>query len=128
MIDSFLENPKKLLLLDCIGALVSAFMLGVVLVRLESYFGIPVKTLYFLAFLPCLFALFDYYSWRSENINHSHSLKVIAFVNIIYCCLSLGLAIYHNQELTLLGWGYIIIEIFLVLLIAMIELRTATRL
>lgn len=128
MINSYLENPKKLLLLDGIGALVSAFMLGVVLVRLENYFGIPIRTLYFLAFLPCLFALYDYYSWRSENKNHSNSLKVIAYVNIIYCCLSFGLAIYHNQELTLLGWAYIIIEIFVVLLIAMIELRTARRL
>jgi hypothetical protein len=50
-------NPKKLFLIDGLGALLSAILLGVVLVQLEYLFGIPKSTLYFLASLPCLFTI-----------------------------------------------------------------------
>lgn len=52
-------NTKTLFAIDGLGALLSVFLLGVVLVQFESLFGMPKETLYFLAFLPCLFAVYD---------------------------------------------------------------------
>jgi len=114
-------NPKKLFLLDGFGALLSAFLLGVVLVKFESIFGIPQKTLYFLAFLPCVFAIYDFYCYFKINENLDYFLKIIASVNVTYCFISLGLAFYHYQKLTYLGWSYILLEIVIVLIIAYVE-------
>ena len=123
IINEFSVSPKKLFILDGLGALLSAFLLGVVLVQLESYFGIPRNTLYFLDFLPCLFVVYDLFCyWRVEQ-NIGFFLKVIAAINVMYCCLSLGLAFYHMERITILGWGYILIEILIVLAVAILEWR-----
>ena len=128
VIERFSSDPRKLFLIDGMGATLSAFLLGVVLVRLESLFGIPPQALYFLAFLPCIFMVFDLYCYLRVHENVAPFLQAIAYINILYCCLSIGVAFYHAQQLTPLGWAYIIIEILIVILIAVIELKTATRL
>lgn len=117
---------KKLFLLDGFGALLSAFLLGVILVKLETYFGIPKQTLYFLAALPCLFAVYDFYCYFRIEENLGKFLKGIAIVNLLYCCLSIGFAFHHFEKITYLGWAYIIGEIIIVVAIAVVELR-ATR-
>ena len=127
LINKFSSTPKQLFLFDAGGALLSAFFLGVVLVKLESIFGIPKNTLYFLAFLPCLFALYDLYCYLKVQNKSSFFLKGIAIINVTYCLISLGLAFFHYQKITLLGWSYIIIEIIIVLAIAYIEFQTANK-
>jgi hypothetical protein len=114
---------KKLFLLDGFGALLSAFLLGIVLVKLETYFGIPKQSLYFLAALPVLFALYDFYCYFKIEENLGKFLKGIAIVNILYCCLSIAFAFHHYQSITYLGWAYIIGEIIIVVAIAIVELR-----
>jgi len=42
--------PHRLLLIDGVGAVVSIFFLGFVLVRLNDLVGIPINTLYILAY------------------------------------------------------------------------------
>ena len=118
-------NPKTLFLLDGFGALLSAFLLGVVLVKFENIFGMPRKALYILAFLPCLFAVYDLYCYLNIQNQQGLFLKGIAFANLAYCCLSIGFAIHHQEQLTTLGWGYFILEIVIVVAIAIIELRVA---
>ena len=116
---------KKLFLIDGLGALLSAFLLGVVLVRFQSTFGIPVNTLYLLAATPVVFAFYDLYCYFSQPKNPAPFLKAIAFANLAYCVLSLALAYSHQQELTLLGWAYIVGEVFIVVGLAIFELRFA---
>jgi len=70
-------NPKKLFLFDGFGAILSALLLGVVLVELESIFGIPRKTLYFLAFLPCLFATYDFFCYFRMKQTFQSFLKAL---------------------------------------------------
>lgn len=106
-------NPKRLFIIDGIGAILSAILLGVVLVKLEYLFGIPKPTLYFLASLPFIFAVYDFYCYHNIYSTLELSLKGIAFINLIYCCISIGLAIYHRKSITNIGWIYILIEVFL---------------
>ena len=128
LITQMVDNPKKLFLLDGIGAIVSAFFLGVVLVQWESLFGIPVPTLYFLAGIPILFALYDLYAYQKEPHQLAPFLTGIAIMNVGYCCLSLGLAFYHRAVVTAWGWGYIIAEVAIILVLVVIELGTSNRL
>lgn len=119
-------NPKKLFLIDGSGALLSAFLLGVVLVRFEPVFGMPRETLYFLAFLPCIFAVYDVYCYLRITKNQGLFLKIIAAANLVYCFVSAGLVLQHYQRLTNLGLAYFVLEIIVVIVLAMVELKTAS--
>lgn len=114
-----------LFLIDGFGALLSAFLLGVILVRFESTFGMPRQTLYFLAFIPCLFVVYDFIICKIIGENWRPFLKAIAVANLVYCCMSMGLLVHHYSKLTYLGLAYFLIEIIVVLMVAMIELKVA---
>lgn len=124
-LEPFIQKPKLLFLIDGAGALLSALLLGVVLVRLESIFGIPPNILYVLAALPCIFAVYDLYCYLKVERQLSSFLKGIAIMNLAYCVLSLGLAYGHRETITSFGWGYILVEIVIVGVLAVIELRAA---
>jgi hypothetical protein len=121
-------KPKEFFVVDGFGAILSAFLLGVVLVKMESVFGIPSSTLHFLATLPVLFAIYDLYCFSQLDDKLGHLLMGIAVINLLYCCLSIGFAFYHFQTITVFGWAYIIIEILIVTIIAIFELKTAKSL
>lgn len=117
--------PKKLLLIDGIGALISAVFLGFVLVRFETHFGIPTSALYFLAVFPLLFAFYDFYCYFRVHRNLARLLKFIAVANLLYCCLSVVVLLFHTDRIQLLGWLYLIAEVSIVLILALLELRVA---
>ncbi len=119
------KEPRKLFLIDGLGALLSAFLLGVVLVKLEHIFGIPRSALYVLAVIPCFFAAYDIYRYWRLDKNLSRFLQMIAVLNVAYCCLSIGVAISHHAVITTLGWGYIIGEVIIVVSLALLEWKIA---
>jgi len=84
IIRGFAENPKSLFLFDGLGALVSAFLLGVVLVKFESTFGMPKEKLYFLAGAACLFVIYDLVCYFKANQNWSPLVKGKKEVRKIY--------------------------------------------
>jgi len=114
--------------MDGIGAILSAFLLGVVLVRFESIFGIPYSTLYLLASIPIFFAIYDFLSYRMDHVKTDRFLMGIAVMNLLYCCLSIGFAIYHKHTITGLGWTYIIVEVLIITALAIFEIRIARKL
>ena len=119
-------NPKKLFLIDGFGAILSAFLLGVVLVKFEEIFGIPTSVLYFLATIPIFFVIYDVFCYQ-KYLKIGLLLKGIAVLNMLYCCVSIGLISYHFSSITILGWTYVIVEIILVSFLAMIEFRVGKR-
>lgn len=100
-------------------------MLGLILTRFESLFGIPRTALYILAILPIFFALYDFYCYWAVEKNLSGCLRRIAYVNLFYCGLSIGFAIYHSDKITYLGWAYILGELAIVISLAITELKVA---
>ncbi|GGG18166.1 hypothetical protein GCM10011344_18490 [Dokdonia pacifica] len=120
-------SPRRLFLIDGLGAILSAFMLGIVLVQFESAFGIPSATLYVLAIFPVFFAIFDFYCFQKKNANLSKLLKIIAILNLLYCCMSIGCAMYHIDTVTILGWVYICVEVLLIVILSLFELKVAIK-
>jgi len=118
-------NPNTLFLIDGFGALLSAFLLGVVLVQLESIFGMPKESLYFLAFLPCLFAVYDFFCYLKVHNNELLFLKRIAIGNLSYCCLSIGFIVLNYNQLTKVGLAYFVLELIVVLILGLTELKIA---
>jgi len=119
------ENPKSLFLIDGIGAFITALFLGFVLPNFESFFGIPPLILYILASVPILYVIYDLYCYQKEKLQISKFLTGISVLNLMYCCLSLGLALYHRQAITIFGWIYIINEIIIIVSLSIYEFRIA---
>ena len=117
--------PKRLFLIDGLGAILSAFILGVVLVHYHEYIGMPVRTLYVLAFLPCLFMIYSLSCYFFLKKKWSLYLKIIALVNFLYCLLSIGMMIVHQSSLMVLGYIYFVVEVIIVLIIAGVEYRVS---
>lgn len=122
-----LLNSKKLFLIDGLGALLSAFLLGVILVQFEPLFGMPRKALYFLSATACLFATYSGLCYVFLKKNHAVYLKPIAWANLLYCCLTIVLTVYFYKELTTLSIIYFLAEVMVIVTLAMIELRAASE-
>lgn len=127
-IEKIASSPKILFFIDGMGAGLTAFMLGLVLVRLEWFFGIPSTTLYFLAVIPLLFVIYDLYCYHRVGKKSSQYLRGIAIMNLMYCLLSLGFAFYHSGVITIWGWIYIINEIMIIIALVIFELKVANKL
>ncbi len=118
------SDPKRLFLLDGLGGMLSAFLLGVVLARFETTFGMPRKVLYFLSCLACLYAVYSLLShWRVKG-NWKPYMQAIAVANLLYCCLTIGLVIYHYHALTRLGVIYFLLEVMIIVGLVIMELKT----
>lgn len=128
LLKSFTLNPKKLFLIDGLGAVLSAFLLGIVLVKFESIIGIPPSTLYFLAVFPLLFVIYDFYCYRKKHNNLKSFLEGIAVANLLYCCFSVGVTLYHLKTITYLGWIYILAETLIILILLSFEFMIAKQL
>lgn len=123
LLQRFTENPKKLFFLDATGALISVFFLGFVLRKFEIIFGMPSDVLLLLALLPIFFAVYDYCCYFFLKDNCRPYLKGIAFANLVYCCITILHVIFHYQSLTILGLGYFLVEIVIILILVAVELK-----
>lgn len=124
----FASQPKKLFLVDAIGAAISALLLAVVLPLLQPLFGLPPKVLYFLTLWPVLFILFDSLAYQQKFGTVRRNLRTIALCNACYCVLSLATVSWHAASVRPLGWAYIIGEVALVMCVAFIEWKSAKHL
>lgn len=116
-------SPKQLFLVDGLGAVLSAFLIGIVLAGFESIFGMPQEVTYFLSIIPCLYAIYSFTCFRLIQKNWKPYLRFIALANLLYGCLTIGLVIYFYPHVT--GWGllYFIGEVIIIIGLAAIELK-----
>lgn len=127
LVQSATNKPKLLFLVDGLGALLTALLLALVLVKLEWFFGIPSSMLYILAVMPIFYMIFDYYCYNKVNLNISKYLKTIASLNLLYCFVSIAFSLFHYQDLRLWGWLYIIGEITIIVSLSIFEFFIAKR-
>lgn len=121
------QNPKILFLIDGFGALTTALFLGIILVKFETFFGIPSSTLYLLATIPIFYMIYDVYCYKKDTLQLAAYLRGIAIMNLIYCILSLGLAINLAKTIRIWGWLYVIGEIIIIVTLSIIELKVAQK-
>jgi hypothetical protein len=120
-------NPKKLFLLDGLGACLTAFLLGIVLTAFNEYFGMPQKTLNVLALIALGFAFYSFFCFFFIGSTWRFFLKIIAAANLLYCCLTTVLVIYFYPQLTVFGVIYFLLEIVVVCGLVFVELRWANK-
>lgn len=128
IINTMALNPKKVFLLDGLGAVLSAFLLGVVLVHFETAFGMPHNVLYFLALIACVFAVYSLTCYFRLTKNWRIFIKIIAFANLLYAFISLGFVFYLYPQLSGLDITYFLLEILVLIIIVALELKTVAAL
>jgi hypothetical protein len=122
----FLLSPQKLLLVDAVGAAVTAFATYFLLAaeRLET--GIPTWLLQLLAIVALSFVSFDVVA-LNRRIDPAVSLRVIAGLNLSYCMIVLASLYVCRRVVTELGWAYFCVEIIIVISLATLELKLAAQ-
>jgi len=126
-LDKLTANPKRLFLIDSLGAFLTAFLLGAVLTRFEDNVGMPRKVLYSLSILACLYAIYSIGCYFFAGRNWRPFLKAIAMANLLYCCLTMGLVISFYQSLTILGLTYFLGELIVIGALIFTELLTVSK-
>ncbi|MEK6478107.1 hypothetical protein WJR50_11250 [Catalinimonas sp. 4WD22] len=121
-------SPKNLFLMDSMGALLTALMLGFVLTSFENVFGVPTRILYILSVLAFSYSVYSFVCFLKVKEKWRLFLKGIAVANIMYCFLTIGLVIYLRSALTNLGITYFLLEVMIILGLVVIELRKANSL
>lgn len=125
--DRFLLNPKKLFLIDGLGALLTAFLTGVVLRMFVNTFGMPPKLLSILSILACILAAYSMSCCFFVSKNWRLFLKIIVVANLLYCFLTAVLVLHLYQQLTTLGVIYFITEVFIIIVLVYVEVSVAFK-
>ena len=116
-------HSKNVFLLDGIGAVVSASIMGLLVAQQVSLFGLPSNDAYFLAAFPCVFFVYSIYCHFNLPVDWKPYLKMIIIANLLYCFISIGVVFYHFASLTNNGLAYFILEIIVILIVVVLELR-----
>lgn len=93
LIKHFTENKKALLLIDSIGALMTAFLSFFVVRQFSEYFGMPAKALTWLSVIALLFCIYSAACFLLIKGNPAPFIRFIGFANLVYCALTIGLLI-----------------------------------
>lgn len=120
-------SPKRLFLIDGIGAMLTAFLLSQVLARYEATFGMPRKNLYILAGIAACFAAYSLFCHLLITHHARPFLKGIAIANTLYCMTTLSWVGYLYASLTEWGIAYFIGEILIVMALVRIEWSVAHK-
>lgn len=127
MVQQFSINPKRLFLIDGLGALLTAFLIVAMLMRYIEIFGMPLKPLYFLSGIAFSYAIYSICCYLFIGRHWQAYLKLIAFANLLYCCVTITFVIYFYASITILGFIYFSVELIVISCLAAIELLTASH-
>ena len=121
------SKPKKLLLIDSIGALTTAFLLFIVLRNFNEYFGMPERILTYLSVFAVCFCIYSTTCLFIIKANWTPFIKGISIANLLYCVLTIGLVIFYNSQLSIIGIAYFLGEIAIICGLVYIELNVANE-
>jgi hypothetical protein len=115
--------PKKLFLLDGLGAVSSAFIIGVIFIPFNEYIGLPKKVLLLLGIIPFCYAVYSLTCYLLKPKKWKFYLKIIAFLNFLYCVFILILILIFFDEITFLGMFYFIVEGIIISILIYFEIK-----
>jgi hypothetical protein len=120
----FAQKPKTIFLVDGLGALGTASLLLLVLIKFQKYFGMPSETLSLLSIIAFTFTAYSILCFLFLKKNWGMFLKAIMIANLFYCCLTTGLLIHYRSLLTNMGLTYFIAEIVVIGGLLFVESQT----
>ncbi len=120
-------SPRGLFLIDALGALTSAILLGLILPYFKEFIGMPKHILWVLAIVALLFFFCSISCYLKLPVNLKYYMRGIAIANFLYCILTTSLLIFFWLEVTLLGRVYFIGELILIMGLVLLESRMSSK-
>lgn len=116
-------TPRRLFLVDALGALLTTSILGFILPHFAQSWGIPRRDLYFLAGGVLLLFFYSISIFLIQPRYWLMYLRIIAGANFSYCLLTLALLWHWRQSAQALAYAYFIGEALVIFGIALLEWR-----
>lgn len=117
-------NPRGVFLVDGIGALSTAFLIGIFLPRFSTYFAVPYEISSSLALVACGFAVYSLFCSALNVKQWQVLLRIIAIANAVYCIITFGVIVLLFKQLTVFDVAYFLGEIGIIAALVGIELLT----
>ena len=114
-------DGRRIFLLDGVGAVLSVFLLGIVLPAMQPWLGVPHRMLYGLALLPVVYALYSFGCYVFADHRNPRWLMGIVVANTAYCVLTMSLLVVHAADLTLPGAVYFACDAVVILGVVALE-------
>ncbi len=113
----------KLLLVDAIGAILSATCLFFAFLQWDNVFGIPLNILWILGLLAAVFALYSLVCYYFAGQDWRMYLWLIMIANAVYGFLTLSIVLLFFSTLTFLGLSYFCLELVVLSLLIYVEAK-----
>jgi hypothetical protein len=115
---------RAILLLDGIGALVTAVTVGLILPLLQTWIGLPTLVLRLLGGFAMLLAVYSL-SRHVTGRTTPTALRRVASANLTYCALTVALVAWHARDVTVWGFAYFGVEVMIIATLSWRELTLA---
>jgi len=122
----WLDAPRRLVLLDAIGALVTAALVGLVLPWFEPHIGLSRSSLHVLGAIAAAYTVLSFYAFFLLRSWHIY-LRVIGLANLGYVAVTLAVLVSEWSTVTGLGLAYFAVEIAIIVGLSCVELTVAGR-
>ncbi len=121
------KNPRRLFLIDSVGALLTAVLLCGVLSNLSPYFGMPKTTLNLLFSIAACFCFYSAACFLLLKTKWRLYIRLISFANLLYCALTIAFLFIHYNKLTILDLMYFSAETAIICLLVYTELNVSGK-
>ena len=126
-ISTYISDPKRIFLLDGLGAFVSAVILISIYLFFNTYFGIPTWVFGFLAGIATLFAAFSLSCFLFLKSTWKVFLKTICILNVSYCCLTIIFQLIYIDQLLVFDVLFFTAEIGVISMLVYLEAKLLRR-
>ncbi len=123
MISYFKSKPKTIFIIDSIGAFLSSFCLFIISRFYSNYIGIDSSKLILLTILPNIYCIYSACCYLLVKQKFKLFIRVIAIANLLYCLITMFIIGFHYDHLTILGFTYFILEIFIIAFLVNVEFK-----
>lgn len=127
LIEELSARPRRLFLIDGLGACLTMLLLFVLGAGKVIRFGVPHGVMICLASIAGVYAYFSLSRYFYFNGKWQKELKGIILFNLGYCVVTAGLLVYYTNAVTSLGWIYFIAEIIVMLGLVVLEWKVLER-
>jgi hypothetical protein len=116
-------KPKRIFLIDGIGAFLTVICLLAILTVVNPYFGMPDKWVRIFLFIAMTYFIFSLGCFALLGHHWKPYLKMIILGNIGYCILTLSLMGCYYPILTIFDFGFFLLEVLVLIYLASVEYK-----
>lgn len=127
LLDRLMNLGRKLLLVDGIGAVISALCLFTALLQWDNVFGMPPNMLWILATMAAFFAVYSLTCYFAGGEDWRIYLWLILIANAVYGLLTLCLVLIYAGVMTPLGLTYFTLELLVLSFLVYVEAKSLSR-